>query len=385
VDGAGVSEHVAASEHPGVPRAASPDARRARRWLRPSVTWLLVFVPVALALEHGGARPPLVFFAAALAIVPIAAWIVRSTEQLAHYTGDAVGGLLNATFGNAPELIIALVALRAGLFPMVLASLIGAILANLLLALGLAFFLGGLRHRDQTYRADATRVYVSMMLLAVVSMAVPSAYRSLSRGTVLSEQHLNLAVAIVLLSLYVLYLFFMLKTHPHVFASEGGEGHGAGGERWSVARAVGTLLAASALAAWMSELLVGAAEGTGESLGMSQAFVGLVFLAIVGGAAESGSAIAMGRANRMDLAVSIAIGSCIQIALFVAPVLVLLSYALSPEPLLLLFPRVLVFSLFIAVILGALVSGDGRSNWFKGVQLVALYALFALMAYFIPT
>src|SRR5512133_2024155 len=133
-------------------------------WLRPSLSWLLVFVPVALALERGHAAPPLVFFAAALAIVPIAAWIVRSTEQLAHYTGDAVGGLLNATFGNAPELIIGLVALRAGLYPMVLASLVGAIIANLLLALGLSFFLGGLRHRDQTFRADALRVYVSMML-----------------------------------------------------------------------------------------------------------------------------------------------------------------------------------------------------------------------------
>jgi Ca2+:H+ antiporter len=374
------------TERPAIAEAPLPEPRRAAGWLRPSVTWLLAFVPVALALEHGGARPPLVFFAAALAIVPIAAWIVRSTEQLAHYTGDAVGGLLNATFGNAPELIIALVALRAGFFEMVLASLVGAILANLLLALGLAFLLGGLRHRDQTYRADATRVYVSMMLLAVTSMAVPSAFSVLSRGTVVAAQHLNLAVAVVLLALYVLYLFFMLKTHPHLFASEGGgAGHGESAEQWSVGRAVVTLLAASALAAWMSEVLVGAAQGTGEALGMSQAFVGLVFLAIVGGAAESGSAIAMGRANRMDLAVSIAIGSCIQIALFVAPVLVLLSYALSPQPLQLLFPRQLVGAIFIAVIVGAVVTGDGRANWFKGVQLVAVYLLFAMLAYFIPT
>ncbi|BDG04729.1 calcium/proton exchanger [Anaeromyxobacter oryzae] len=376
-----MSERAAIAEAP----PAEPP-RPGARWLRPSLSWLLAFVPVALALEHGGARPPLVFFAAALAIVPIAAWIVRSTEQLAHYTGDAVGGLLNATFGNAPELIIGLVALRAGYFDMVLASLVGAILANLLLALGLAFFVGGLRHRDQTYRADATRVYVSMMLLAVTSMAVPSAFRSLSGGTVAAAQHLNLSVAVVLLALYVLYLLFMLKTHPHLFAAEGGgEGHGAGAEQWSVARAVVTLLVASALAAWMSEVLVGAAEGTGKALGMSQAFVGLVFLAIVGGAAESVSAITMGRANRMDLAVSIAIGSCIQIALFVAPVLVLLSYAFSPEPLQLVFPRVLVATIFIAVTVSAVVSGDGRSNWFKGVQLVAVYALFALLAYFVPT
>jgi Ca2+:H+ antiporter len=370
------------------PAVAPPPAAEPRREaspLRPSISWLLVFVPIALALEHGEARPPLVFFAAALSIVPIAAWIVRSTEQLAHYTGDAIGGLLNATFGNAPELIIAVVALRAGLFEMVLASVVGAILANLLLALGLAFFVGGLRHKDQAYRADATRVYVSMMLLAVTSMAVPSAFRGFSGGDVVAAEHLNLAVAVVLLALYVLYLVFMLKTHPHLFASEGGEGHGAGGERWSATRAVGTLVVASVLAAFMSEVLVGAAEGTGKALGMSQAFVGLVFLAIVGGAAESGSAIAMGRANRMDLAVSIAIGSCIQIALFVAPVLVLASYLIAPAPLQLLFPRVLVGTLFIAVVVGAVVAGDGRSNWFKGVQLVAVYALFALLAYFVPT
>lgn len=358
--------------------------RPRRAWLRPSVSWLLVFVPVALALEHGGARPPLVFFAAAVAIVPIAAWIVRSTEQLAHYTGDAVGGLLNATFGNAPELIIGTVALRAGLHEMVLASLIGAILANLLLALGVAFFLGGLRHKDQTYSAGATRVYVSMMLLAVTSLAVPSSFHGLSKGVVAAEQSLNLAVAIVLLALYVLYLVFMLKTHPHLFASEGAKAHDEGGERWTLPRALGTLLAASALAAWMSEVLVGAAEGTGEALGMSQAFVGLVFLAIVGGAAESGSAIAMGRKDRMDMAVGIALGSCIQIALFVAPALVFLSYVMGPRPLQLLFPRVLVGTGLIAVIVGAVVAGDGRANWFKGVQLVVVYALFALLAYFVP-
>lgn len=370
---------------PDHPSTATPKGR-ARSWLRPSVSWLLAFVPIALALEHREARPTLVFFAAALAIVPIASWIVRSTEQLAHYTGDAVGGLLNATFGNAPELIIAVVAIRAGLHQMVLASLVGAILANLLLALGLAFLLGGLGHKEQTYRADATHVYLSMMLLAVTSMAVPSALRSLSSGEVAAAGQLNLAVAVVLLALYVLYLVFMLKTHPHLFASEGGgEGHGEGAERWSVARAVATLVAASALAAWMSELLVGAAEGTGEALGMSQAFIGLIFLAIVGGAAESLSAIAMGRKDRMDMAVGIAIGSCIQIALFVAPALVLLSYFVGPQPLQLVFPRVLVGTTFIAVVVGAVVAGDGRSNWFKGVQLVAVYALFALLAFFVPT
>jgi len=351
------------------------------------LNWLLVCVPVALVLDRTGASPPLVFFAAALSIVPIASWIVRSTEHLATYTGDAVGGLLNGTFGNAPELIIGVVALRAGLFDMVLASLVGAILANLLLALGVAFLLGGLKFREQSFRPEATRAYLSMMLLAVTSMAVPSAMHTLSGGAPLpTEAHLNLAVALVLLATYALYVLFMLKTHKHLFVAEGGqEGHGDGGPRWSVARALGTLAVASILAAFMSEVLVGAAEGTGEVLGLSRAFVGLVFLAIVGGAAESGSAIAMGRKNRMDMAVGIAIGSCIQIALFVAPLLVLLSYWIAPTPLQLLFPRVLVGTLLISVLVGAVVAGDGRSNWFKGVQLVAVYALFALLAYFVPT
>jgi Ca2+:H+ antiporter len=350
------------------------------------LNWLLVFVPVALVLDRMDASPPLIFFAAALSIVPIASWIVRATEQLATYTGDAVGGLLNGTFGNAPELIIGVVALRAGLFDMVLASLVGAILANLLLALGVAFFLGGLRFRDQSFRPEATRAYVSMMLLAVTSMAVPSAMHSLSGGAATpAESHLNLAVALVLLATYGLYVLFMLKTHKHLFTAEAGEeGHGGEGPRWSVGRALVTLAVASILAAFMSEVLVGAAEGTGEALGLSKAFVGLVFLAIVGGAAESGSAIAMGRANRMDLAVSIAIGSCIQIALFVAPILVLLSYAVAPRPLLLLFPRPLVATTFISVIVAAVVIGDGKSNWFKGVQLVVVYALIGLLAYFVP-
>jgi len=344
-------------------------------WLRPSVNWLLAFVPVAVALDHAEASPPLVFFAAALAIVPIASWIVQATEQIATYTGDAVGGLLNGTFGNAPELIIGVVALRAGLTDMLLASLVGAILANLLLALGASFFLGGLRYRDQAFRPEATRAYISMMLLAVTSMAVPSAMHALSGGGApAAERHLNLAVALVLLATYGLYVLFMLKTHKHLFAAEGGhEVHGDEGPRWSVARALVTLAAASVLAAWMSELLVGAAEGTGQALGMSKAFIGLVFLAIVGGAAES----------RMDLAVGIAVGSCIQIALFVAPLLVLLSYAVAPQPLLLLFPRALVATTFIAVLVAAVVIGDGRSNWFKGVQLVVVYGLIALLAFFV--
>jgi Ca2+:H+ antiporter len=363
--------------------------------LKPSLNWLLAFIPVTLALEHLGVPAPWIFFSAAIAIVPIAHLIVVSTEHLATYTGSAVGGLLNGTFGNAPELIIALVALKAGLLDMVRASIAGALLANLLLALGLAFFLGGLRAHTQTYHAAAARVYSSMMLLAVISLTIPSAFSRFfaPEETVREETLLNVGLAIVLLGAYVLYLVFMLKTHPDEFVEEGGEGaqqdkpeaHGPHeGDRWSLRRAIGGLVIASLLAAWMSEVLVGAAEGTGQALGMSQVFIGIVFLAIVGGAAESLSAIAMARRNRIGLAVSIAMGSCIQIAMFVAPVLVLASYFIAPQPLELSFTRPEIGSLFMAVLVGALVAGDGRANWFKGVQLVAVYLIIALMFYFIP-
>jgi len=356
--------------------------------MKPSIYWLFVFIPVTVILEHAGKLPPpVIFFSAALAIVPIATLIVQATEQISTRTGDAIGGLLNATFGNAPELIIATVALRAGYLDMVRASLIGAILANLLLALGLSFFLGGLRYRDQKYNPLAARTYSTMMLIAVISLLVPSAFSRIlaPESTIRQEQLLNIGIAVVLLLAYGLYLIFSLKTHPGAFASvdSGDEAHHEG-KQWSTARAVGSLIAASVLAAWMSEILVGAAEGTGKSLGMSQTFIGIVFLAIVGGAAESGSAVAMARKNKMDLAVGIALGSSIQIALFVAPVLVLLSYFIAPQPLELSFNRAETGSLFMGVLIGALVCGDGQSNWYKGIQLVTVYTIIALMFYFIP-
>lgn len=351
------------------------------------MNWLLVFIPITVALENiGHVPPPVLFFSAALAIVPIAASIVRATEQLATRTGDAVGGLLNATFGNAPELIISLVALKAGYLEMVLAALVGAILANLLLALGAGFMLGGFRYHDQRFNPSATRAYSTMMFLAAVSMAVPAGFsRFFSPNGAIREEHLlNVGIAGLLLLAYALYLLFSLKTHPGAFASvETGEG-GHEEEHWGLPRAIGSLLVASALAAWMSEFLVGAAEGTGHALGMSQVFIGIVFLAIVGGAAESGSAIAMARKNKMDLSVGIALGSCIQIALFVAPVLVLASYLIAPQPLDLAFNKAEIGSLFIAVLIGAMVCGDGQSNWYKGVQLITVYAIIALMFYFVP-
>ena len=359
-----------------------------KNYLKPNIYWLFVFIPIAFFLEHGHASAPLIFFSAALSIIPIARLIGNSTEQLATYTGDAVGGLLNATFGNLPELIIAIIALNAGLHEMVLASLAGAILANLLLAMGVSFLVGGMKFHNQDYNPVGVRVYSSMMMIAVISLTIPSGFHIFmaDKAPTGKENLLNINLAVVLLIGYVLYLFFMIRTHPDFFKSHGSGEHTEEHEkRWSLTRALVTLVVASVLAAFMSEVLVGAAEETGKVLGMSDVFVGVIFLAIVGGAAESISAVTLAAKNKMDLSLGILLGSSIQIALFIAPVLVILSTFIGPGQLNLTFPRSLIVVLFLTVILGAMIAGDGRSNWYKGVQLIIVYLIMGMMLYLIPT
>jgi Ca2+:H+ antiporter len=355
--------------------------------VRPSVEWLLLLLPVVVVLDRTAVAAPLVFFVAALVIVPLAALIVRSTEKVAGYTGPAVGGLLNATFGNLPELIIAVVALRAGLVEMVRASLVGAVLANVLLALGVAFLLGGRRYHVMDYNPAGARTYASMLMLAVITLGLPAAFhRFLGASRHASGRTVDLATSVVLLVTYACYLVYMVRTHPDFFATDKTEDTPAHheGPAWSPLRAVGTLLAASAGAAWMSEILVGAAEATGHALGMSPVFIGLVLLAVIGGAAESGSAIAMGRKNKPDLAVGIAMGSSIQIALFVTPMLVLLSAVIAPAPLNLAFSRLEIGTLLLATLIVVTTSADGRATWFKGVQLLAVYFIIAASVYWMP-
>jgi Ca2+:H+ antiporter len=358
-----------------------------KKILKPGIHWLFVFLPITLILESAHASAPMIFFSAALSIIPIARLISTSTEHLATYTGDAVGGLLNATFGNLPELIIAVVALREGLHEMVLASLAGAILANLLMAMGASFLVGGTKFHNQDYNPVSIRVYSSMMMIAVLSLTVPSAFHRLfgSEGPTPHENTLNIILSLMLLLAYALYLVFMLKTHPDFFRSEGAVDHEHEGERWSMPKAIISLVIASVLAAFMSEILVGAAEETGKALGMSSVFIGVIFLAIIGGAAESISAIVMGSKNKMDLSIGIALGSSIQIALFVAPLLVLLSLFVGPHQMNLSFSRALIVSLFLGVIISTIIAGDGRSNWYKGVQLLLVYLIIATMFYFIPS
>jgi Ca2+:H+ antiporter len=349
--------------------------------------WMLIFVPIAIGVEHmAEVSDPVKFLIAALAIVPIARLIGHSTEHLSHYTGDSVGALLNAMFGNLPELIICVVALKAGLYAMVAASLIGAILFNILLVLGLGFLLGGLRHHTLEFNAKAVSVYTAMMFIATISMALPSIYQRVfaSSGPSPEQESINLGLAVLLIMLYGLYLVFMVRTHPEVFASTGGA-HGDEHEApWSLSWCLGVLIGASVVAAFLSEILVGAVEGTGEALGLSTPFLGIVLLASVGGVAEGMSAITMARKNRADLALGIALGSCILIALFIAPVLVFVSYFVGPHPFQLSFSTGGFGLLFLAVLIGSLVTSGGTANWYKGVQLLAVYLMIGLLLYFVP-
>jgi Ca2+:H+ antiporter len=353
--------------------------------LKPSLNWLLIFIPLVLALEHiAPEKPVMIFLFAALAIIPVASLIVKSTEQIALRTGDAIGGLLNATFGNAPELIICFVALRSGFPDMVRASLVGAILANLLLGLGLTFFLGGLRYHIQEFNPRAAGMQASMMMIAVISMLVPGSYHTLvTEETIRYERYLNVGIAVVLLVSYALSLFFMIRTHPDIFASEQHE-DSEKEHQWGIGKAVALLVVASVLAAWMSEILVGAVEGASEGLGISKTFIGLVVLAVVGGAAELGSAVMMGKKNRMDLAIGIALGSSVQIALFVAPLLVLLSLFAAPAPFVLAFTRAEIILVFMTLLITTFVSSGGKTNWYKGIQLLTIYLIFAILFFLIP-
>ena len=344
------------------------------------MNWLLVFVPVAVMLDRSERPAALVFFAAALAIVPLAALLVRSTEQLAERLGPAVGGLLNATFGNLPELIIAIVALRAGLVDMVRGSLIGAILGNILFGQGLAFLLGGLRHHVQEYNPAGARTYASTLVLAVISLSTPP--RSIAR----SRRWVALANGdasgrVTLLGPTALPRLHA-GTHPELFAARKGRKRTAA--RGGLARAGVGLSWRHRWPAFMSEILVGAAEATGEALGMSQAFIGVVLLALIGGAAELGAAVTMGLRDRLDLSIGIALGSCMQIALFVAPFLALISLGIGPSPMSLEFSRLEVIALFLGTLIVATTSGDGRATWFKGVQLLTVYLILAATVYFIP-
>lgn len=368
-------------------------------WLRPSLNWLVAALPVAFALRYVPAwhHETALFIFSALAIIPIAGWMGNATEQLAHRLGEGVGGLLNASFGNAAELIIALMALRAGHIEVVKASITGSIIGNLLLVLGVSVFAGGLRFRAQRFNKTAARSSCTALILAAAALVVPTVFHQAAAQrpggwTLAAEQNLSLAIAVVLLATYGAMLVFSLVTHKQLFvgaeAGESGDENpktddSSHEEPWSIGKAVGVLLGATALVAWVSEFLVGAVEAAQHSLGVTETFVGVIIVAVVGNAAEHSTAVTMALKNKMDLALGIAVGSSLQIALFVAPVLVFSSY-LFPHQLSLEFTIPEVVAVVIAAFVTDQIAGDGESNWLEGVQLLALYAILAVLFYFLP-
>jgi Ca2+:H+ antiporter len=349
------------------------------------VSWLLLFVPAAIGLEWlAPERHLLVFVASALAIVPLAGWMGRATDQIATRLGEGVGGLLNATFGNAAELIIAFTALRAGLHDVVKASLVGSIVGNILLVLGAAMLAGGLRHREQHYNAAGARSQATMLVLAAIALVLPAAYRSAAAAGEDEVARLTLWISCVLLGVYAANLVFSLVTHAVLFAGSHEVNPAEHRAAWSAGRAAGVLAAATAAIAWMSEILVGAIEPSAKSLGLSDAFVGVFVVAILGNAAEHATAVSAAMKDRMDLSLSIAIGSSVQVALFVAPLLVLASLFLGPRPMDLSFGGGGVLTVLLAVLITGQVAGDGRSDWLKGVQLLAVYVILGLAYFFLP-
>ena len=349
------------------------------------MNWLLIFVPLAAGLEWlAPGRHTLIFVASCLAVAPLAGWLGRATEELARHTGEGAGGLLNATFGNAAELILAAMALHKGLYGVVKASLAGSIIGNILLVLGAAALAGGIKHKRQTFNVTGARAQATMLTLAAIALVMPAAFHYLAgNGAAMHEQGLSMAIAVVLLAAYGLHLLFSLGTHKQLFAGESVEEE-AGGAPWSVKRAVGTLALATAAIAWMSEILVGSVEPAAAAIGMTRVFVGVIVVAVVGNAAEHSTAVMMALKNRMEMALSIAIGSSLQVALFVAPLLVVASYVLAPRPMDLVFTPAEVLAIFLGVLITGQIAADGESNWIEGVQLLAVYVILAIVFYFLP-
>ena len=348
---------------------------------------LLVFFPVALVLEYVVHASPLaVFLSSAAAIIPLAAFMGRATEQLAERLGEGAGGLLNATFGNAAELIIAIVALRAGLFDLVKASITGSIIGNILLVFGASALWGGVKYERQQFNPTAASLSSTLLVLSAISLLVPAVFHLVGGASgAATERTLSLEISVVLIITYALSLYFTLRTHRHLYVGEAG----AHTDRLtpagaSTGRAVLLLLAATAGVAVMSEMLVGAVEHTAQAFGMNEVFVGVILVALIGNAAEHSSAILMAARNKMDAAITIAVGSSIQVALFVAPVLVFLSYFLAPRPMDLLFTTLEVVAVGISVWIMSIVAQDGESNWMEGVQLLGVYSILALAFYWLP-
>lgn len=357
------------------------------RWWKPSLDWLLIFIPVSIVLDF--VRPDAhtwIFFSAALAVIPLAGWLGKATEHLADRVGEGIGGLLNATFGNAAELIIGILALQKGLYTVVKASITGSIIGNLLLVLGASFLAGGLKEKRQCFNATAARSQSSSLFLAAIAMVLPAVYYHLA-GTDGQTKLADLSTefGIVLLITYALSLVFSLYTHKQLFGGAEGEPEEVDEKNtWSLKKSVLILAVATIAIACVSEILVGSVEAAATSLGMTRIFIGVIIVAIIGNAAEHTTAILMARQNRLDLTIGIAVGSSLQVAMFVAPVLLLLSHVIGPHPMNLVFSPAEVLGVVMACLVVSQVTGDGESNWLEGAQLLAVYVLLGLVFFFLP-
>jgi len=366
-----------------------------RRFLLSGSGWpylLVPFIPIAVALELAHAEAGLIFGAAALGVIPTAALMGRSTEELAHRTGPGIGGFLNVTFGNFPELVIAFFALTQGLQEVVKASIIGSILGNILLVMGAAMLVGGLRREKQVFNRTAANVQVIMLLLAAAALVLPAVFQLVAGGglpPVSAEEvqfsdeleRMSLVVAVLLLGTYLAGLYFSLRSHRSLFNPTGEEEHRAE-DAWTIRRSVITLAVAGVAVGLMSEILVGSITEASEAIGISEFFVGVIVVAIVGNAAEHWVAIYFAAKDKMDLAVNIAIGSSAQIALFVAPVLVLLSFVVGDFPMALVFNGFELAAVLLAILVANFVVNEGESTWFEGLQLLALYAVLGVVFFY---
>ncbi len=360
---------------------------------------LLVFVPIAIGLRMAGASETWQFIAAGVAIIPLAGLMGTATEQLAHRLGPGIGGLLNATFGNAAELIIALFALFKrgpdGRYydEIVKASLTGSIIGNLLLVLGLSLFMGGIKFPIQRFSKTAAGTGGTMLVLSAFGLLVPAIFHAMPEvmrfgpGRANLEHHLSVGVGLILMATYGLHLLFSLVTHKNLYnpsnESADDEPEPEHEKVWSVRRAALVLLVATAFVAWMSEILIGAVHHTSEALGLTSVFVGVIVVAIVGNAAEHSTAVLVALKNKMDLSIGIAVGSALQIALFVAPVLVFVSY-LRDYPMDLLFTTLEIVAVLLSVFIARMVCEDGESNWLEGAMLLMVYAVLAVAFFFHP-
>lgn len=360
--------------------------------IEPSLDWLLVFIPAALALRYWPhlRSETALFLCSGLAIIPLAGIMGRATERLSDHVGQGIGGLLNATFGNAAELIIALMALHKGLISVVKASITGSIIGNSLLVLGVSVFAGGVKFRQQRFNQTAVRTSTASLMLAAIGLLIPSVFHvtaAKGAGGWAPEvgQKLSLAIAIVLFGTYLCTLVFSLLTHKQLFAGTSGAFAGAGAVEptWSKRKSMVVLLVSTALVALLSEFLVGSVEAARTKLGVTEVFIGVIVVAIVGNAAEHSTAVWMALKDKLDLSLGIAIGSSLQIALFVAPLLVFVSYFLG-RPMDLEFTIPEVVAVIVAVHIVAQISNDGETNWLEGVQLLSVYLILAILFYFLP-